>query len=296
MYLVSAAILLKLGFAGNQVDLGVFGIAWNYFARCRMKNSLNLLPQAGGVLQLSVVDPLIRLLPGFKGQRIAVLTSGENEILSHARVGHPRLKNKTGGFHGPDSGLLLLGKVIYHGLLFQYPLCFLCLQLHLEVHPFFPCVNVFLCRFIREIAVDPQIHFRLQIIDCGSVVGKAIRLHGAIQIFLGDDCRFFQRRIVQLFIKAILKGVVNNHLITGSSAPWITDNFCIFHQRVMAGVQITLKRGAVNNRRWILRHIDDGKPDLIFGNLRNVHDIRGRIIRVNLGNPVTDTIDIPQRS
>ena len=78
VYPVAAPILLKFSFTGDQVGLGVFLVGQfvlnrrshlgklALFIQGRVKDSLYLLPKAGGILQLRLVDPLIRLIPSLK--------------------------------------------------------------------------------------------------------------------------------------------------------------------------------------------------------------------------------------
>ena len=78
VYPVSTAILLKFGFTGDQIGLGVFLIGQfvlsrrsrlgklPLFIQGRVKDSLYLFPKAGSILQLRLVDPRIRLIPSLK--------------------------------------------------------------------------------------------------------------------------------------------------------------------------------------------------------------------------------------
>ena len=78
MYPVSASILLKFSFAGDQIGLGVLLIGQfvlshrsrlgklALFIQGRVKDSLYLFPKAGSILQLRLIDPLIRLIPSLK--------------------------------------------------------------------------------------------------------------------------------------------------------------------------------------------------------------------------------------
>ena len=78
VYPVSASLLHKLSFAGDQVGLGVFLIGrfvlnrrshlgkLALFIQGRVKDGLYLFPKARGILQLRLVDPLIRLIPSLK--------------------------------------------------------------------------------------------------------------------------------------------------------------------------------------------------------------------------------------
>ena len=67
--------------------------------------------------------------------------------------------------------------------------------------------------FIRVIAVDAQIPFRLLVIDGSAVVGEAVTFHGAVHITLRRRFRLLQRLVIQLFIKAVFHVMIYNHLI-----------------------------------------------------------------------------------
>ena len=114
MYPVSASILLKFSFAGDQVGLGVFLIAQFVLSRRSrlgklplfiqggVKDGLYLLPESGIVLQLCFIDPLIRLIPVLSNQRIVKWPGGKYKLVSPFR----KVKKEAGGFHGLNDDLL----------------------------------------------------------------------------------------------------------------------------------------------------------------------------------------------
>ena len=67
--------------------------------------------------------------------------------------------------------------------------------------------------FVRVIAVDTQILPCLLVVDGCTVIRKAIAFHCAVHITLRGFFRFFQRLIVQFFIKAIFKVMIRHDLI-----------------------------------------------------------------------------------
>ena len=70
--------------------------------------------------------------------------------------------------------------------------------------------------FIRVIAIDTQVLLVRQIVYGSTVIGKAIRFHGAVHILLGGFFCFSQSMVVASLVKAVFKMVVDNNLIPGS--------------------------------------------------------------------------------
>ena len=75
-----------------------------------------------------------------------------------------------------------------------------------------------MCCRVRVLSDDAKVTFLLQIIDGSAVILEAVIFHGAVHISLGHSLRFFQGLIIQPLIKAVLKVVVDGHLIPGSHA------------------------------------------------------------------------------
>ena len=100
-----------------------------------VENLLHLFTQTRGVPQFSPINPLISLCPVFKGQRIAVLTSGKDKVFVQARVRCLGSEHESSGFHSMNDGLLLLREGIHHSFLFDrllyFPRLHLCFQLGL---------------------------------------------------------------------------------------------------------------------------------------------------------------------
>ena len=67
--------------------------------------------------------------------------------------------------------------------------------------------------FIGIISVNTKIPALLQIIDSGTVIGKAITFHGSGNIPLCRLFRFCQRFVIQPFIEAVFNVVIDYHLI-----------------------------------------------------------------------------------
>ena len=67
--------------------------------------------------------------------------------------------------------------------------------------------------FVRIVPVNAKAYVCIGVINSGTVIGKAIRFHGSGHITLRRSLRFFQRRIVQLIIKAVFKMVIGGNMI-----------------------------------------------------------------------------------
>ena len=92
-----------------------------------------------------------------------------------------------------------------------------------------PFLELLMGLFIWIIAINAQVFFIYQVIDCRTLVGKAIRLHGAYHILLRDFPGFFQRGIVQFFIKTVFDMVIDNNLIPGCLFPLRSQHRGILH-------------------------------------------------------------------
>lgn len=73
--------------------------------------------------------------------------------------------------------------------------------------------RLFLRLFIRVITIDAEALVGFGIVDRSAVVGKAVRLHRTGNIALRCCFCFFQRLVVQLIVKAVLKMVIGSDLI-----------------------------------------------------------------------------------
>ena len=80
----------------------------------------------------------------------------------------------------------------------------------------FPDLSV--CCRVRVLSDNAKVTLLLQVIDSSTVITKAIIFHGSVHIPLGHSLRFFQGLIIQPLIKAVLKVVVDSHLIPGGHA------------------------------------------------------------------------------
>ena len=67
--------------------------------------------------------------------------------------------------------------------------------------------------FVGIAAVNAEVFLLLLIIDGGTVKFEAIRLHRAVYIALSHFLCFLQSEVVQLFVKAVLDGMIGNDLI-----------------------------------------------------------------------------------
>ena len=67
--------------------------------------------------------------------------------------------------------------------------------------------------FIGVISENTKIPALLQIIDSGTVIGKAVAFHGSGNIPLCRLFRFCQRFVLQSFIEAVFNVVIDHHLI-----------------------------------------------------------------------------------
>ena len=87
---------------------------------------------------------------------------------------------------------------------------------NLQVIGLFQLVDLRMGLFIRVIAVDTQVFLVLQIVYGSTVIGKAVRFHGAVHILQRGFFCFSQSMVVASLVKAVLKMVVDNNLIPGS--------------------------------------------------------------------------------
>ena len=135
LYPESAVINLHHSLTRNQMLCSKFLIGEDIMLGIGVENLLHLFTQTRGVTQFSPINPLISLCPVFKGQRIAVLTSGKDKVFVQARVRCLGSEHESSGFHSMNDGLLLLREGIYHRFLFDRLLCFprlhFCFQLGL---------------------------------------------------------------------------------------------------------------------------------------------------------------------
>ena len=73
--------------------------------------------------------------------------------------------------------------------------------------------GLFLCLFIRVIAIDAKALVCFGVIDGSAVIGKTVFLHRSGNIALRRGLRFLQRLIIQLIVKAVFKMVIGSDLI-----------------------------------------------------------------------------------
>ena len=70
-----------------------------------------------------------------------------------------------------------------------------------------------LCLFIRIGPINAETRARTGIVNGGTIIGKAICFHRAGHIALRRSLRFFQRRVVQLIIKPVLKMMIDGDVV-----------------------------------------------------------------------------------
>lgn len=70
-----------------------------------------------------------------------------------------------------------------------------------------------LCLFVRIVPVNAKAHVRIGVINSGTIIGKTVRFHRSGHIALRRSLRFFQRRVVQLIIKAVFKVMIGGNMI-----------------------------------------------------------------------------------
>ena len=153
-----------------------------------------------------------------KSDWVTGFSGGKDQIFIQARVRPLGIKEKTGSFHGTDDGLLLLRESIHRSLLFAGLLGLPCFYFHLQVIGLCQLVDLRMGFFIRVIPIDTKVLLICQIVYGSTVIGKAIRFHGAVHILLGGLFCFSQSMVVASLVKAVLKMVVDDNLITGSRA------------------------------------------------------------------------------
>ena len=113
-------------------------------------------------------------------------------------------------------GKFLIRKSIHNILFFSGLLGLPCFHFNLQVIGLFQLVDLRMGLFIWVIAVDTQVFLVLQIVYGSTVIGKAVRFHGAVHILQRGFFCFSQSMVVASLVKAVLKMVVDNNLIPGS--------------------------------------------------------------------------------
>ena len=111
----------------------------------------------------------------------------------------------------------LLPRMLAPAIVQQYRFNEVCIQKRRKL-----CLSIVLHRidcglclrlFVRIVPINAKAHVRIGIINSGTIIGKAICFHRSGHIALRRSLCFFQRRIVQLIIKAVFKVMIGGNMI-----------------------------------------------------------------------------------
>ena len=127
-----------------------------------------------------------------------------------------RVIKESGGFHCLNDSLVFLRQSIHSGLFFFRLLLFPGFHISDKLGMFHsPPFRLRMSCLIRVISNNAEILLFIKVINSSAIVCKAVRFHCPVYISPRCFFRFFKRWIVQPFVEAVLKMVIDHHPIRG---------------------------------------------------------------------------------